>query len=137
VVVVNNILPNVTYEVTVTHSRPYVNPAEKLIKVSTFTDTYLEIPLTYKEFTLYLSVVDSVSGDLIAPYSVLVDNKTVIPSTTSRYAEVRVLYGTHVLRVGPAPGYENVYESFETTLAISSNQSVDVTLFATSDILSP
>ena len=129
VVVFNNILPNVTYEVTVTHSRPYVNPAEKLIKVSTFTDTYLEIPLTYKEFTLYLSVVDSVSGDLIAPYSVLVDNKTVIPSTTSRYAEVRVLYGTHVLRVGPAPGYENVYESFETTLAVSSNQSVDVTLF--------
>ncbi|MCC6033488.1 MAG: hypothetical protein LM561_05355, partial [Desulfurococcaceae archaeon] len=129
VVVFNNILPNVTYEVTVTHSRPYVNPAETLIKVSTFTDTYLEIPLTYKEFTLYLSVVDSVSGDLIAPYSVLVDNKTVIPSTTSRYAEVRVLYGTHFLRVGPAPGYENVYESFETTLAVSSNQSVDVTLF--------
>ena len=129
VVVFNNILPNVTYEITVTHSRPYVNPAETLIKISTFTDTYLEIPLTYKEFTLYLSVIDSVSGDLIAPYSVIVDNKTVIPSTGSRYAEVRVLYGTHVLRVGPAPGYENVYEPFETTLTVLSNQSVDVTLF--------
>jgi len=128
-VVFSNILPNVTYEITVTHSRPYVNPAETLIKVNTFVDVYLEIPLTYKEFTLYLSVADSVSRDLVAPYSVVIDNKTVIQSTTSRYAEVRVLYGTHVLRVGPAPGYENVYESFETTLTVSSNQSVDVTLF--------
>ena len=128
VVVFNNILPNVTYEIVVTHSKPYVNPAETLIKVSTFTDTYLETSLTYKEFTLYLSVSDPVSGDLIAPYSVVIDNKTVIPSTTSKYAEVRVLYGTHVLRVGPAPGYENVYESFETTLTVSSNQSVNVIL---------
>lgn len=129
VVIFDNILPNITYEILVTHSRPYVNPAEALIKITTFKDTYMEIPLTYKEFTLYLSVADSVSGDLVAPYSVIIDNKTVIPLSTSKYAEVRVLYGTHVLRVSPAQGYENVYDSFETTLVVSENQSVDVTLF--------
>ncbi|MFN3267897.1 MAG: hypothetical protein ACK416_01410, partial [Zestosphaera sp.] len=42
---------------------------------------------------------------------------------------VRVLYGTHSLRVSPAQGFENVYESFETRLTISENQSVNVTLF--------
>lgn len=129
VVVFDNILPNITYEILVTHSKPYVNPAEAFVEVSTFRDVYLEVPLTYKEFTLYLSVTDSVSGDLVAPYSVIVDNKTVIPSSTSRYAEVRVLYGAHVLRVGPAPGFESVYEPFETALLISENQSVEVTLF--------
>lgn len=129
VVVFDNILPNITYEILVVHSRPYVNPAEAFIETKTFRDVYLEVPLTYKEFTLYLNVTDSVSGDLIAPYSVVVDNKTVISSSTSRYAEVRVLYGTHVLRVSPASGFENVYEPFETTLTISENQSVDVTLF--------
>ncbi|MEM0348281.1 MAG: hypothetical protein QW309_06410 [Zestosphaera sp.] len=129
VVVFDNILPNITYEILVTHSKPYVNPAEAFVEVNTFRDVYLEVPLTYKEFTLYLSVTDSVSGDLVAPYSVIVDNKTVIPSSTSRYAEVRVLYGAHVLRVGPAPGFESVYESFETALLISENQSVEVTLF--------
>lgn len=129
VVVFDNILPNITYEVLVTHSRPYVNPAEARIEVGTFGDVYLEVPLTYKEFTLYLSVTDSVSGDLVAPYSVIVDNKTVIPSSTSRYVEVRVLYGTHSLRVSPAQGFEHAYESFETRLTISENQSVDVTLF--------
>ncbi|MEM0474896.1 MAG: hypothetical protein QXS11_06340, partial [Zestosphaera sp.] len=120
---------NITYEILVTHSKPYVNPAEASVEVNTFRDVYLEVPLTYKEFTLYLSVTDSVSGDLVAPYSVIVDNKTVIPSSTSRYAEVRVLYGAHVLRVGPAPGFESVYEPFETALLISENQSVEVTLF--------
>ncbi|MEM4427212.1 MAG: hypothetical protein QW036_00480 [Zestosphaera sp.] len=129
VVVFDNILPNITYEILVTHSKPYVNPAEAFVEVNTFRDVYLEVPLTYKEFTLYLSVTDSVSGDLVAPYSVIVDNKTVIPSSTSRYAEVRVLYGAHVLRVGPAPGFESVYEPFETALLISENQSVEVTLF--------
>jgi len=128
-VVFDNILPNITYELLVTHSKPYVNPAEAFIKVTTFRDTYLEIPLTYREFTVYLSVTDSVSGDLVAPYAVIIDNKTVISSSTSRSAELRVLYGTHVLRVSPAVGYENVYESFETALTVSNNQSVDVTLF--------
>lgn len=128
-VVFDNILPNITYEILVVHSKPYMNPVEALIETETFRDIYLEVPLTYKEFTLYLSVADSVSGDLIAPYSVTIDNKTVIPSSTSRHAEMRVLYGTHVLRVSPAPGFENAYESFETTLTISGNQSVDVTLF--------
>ena len=129
VVVFDNILPNVTYGILVTHSKHYVNPAEAFIKVTTFSDTYLEVPLTYKEYTLRLSVVDSVSGDLVAPYSVVVDNKTLIPSSTSRYVEVRVLYGTHVLRVGPAAGFENVYDSFETSLAVLDNQSINVTLF--------
>ncbi|MEO3994015.1 MAG: hypothetical protein QN229_06915 [Desulfurococcaceae archaeon TW002] len=129
VVIFDNILPNITYEVIVTHSRPYVSPAKARIEVKTFRDAYLEVPLTYKEFTLYLSVSDSVSGDLIAPYSVIVDNKVVIPWNTSRYVKVRVLYGTRSLKVVPAQGFENVYESFETELMISGNQSVDVTLF--------
>ncbi|MEM0014755.1 MAG: carboxypeptidase-like regulatory domain-containing protein [Zestosphaera sp.] len=127
-VVFDNILPGVRYEVLVNHSRPYVNPNSTYIEVSYFGDVQLEIRLTYKEYKVGLNVSDPITGGLIAPYTVMADGRVLIPSSTSRLAEVTLLYGTHELRIAPAPGYERVYEQYVTTLLVSQDVLLNVTL---------
>lgn len=127
-VIFENILPGIKYEVTVKHSKPYVNPNTTYIELSDFGDVHLNIYLTYKEFVISLRVSDAISGDLIAPYNVVADGRFLISSSVSRDAEVKLLYGVHNITVAPASGYENVYESFERTLLLSSDQTLEVTL---------
>ncbi len=127
-VVFENVLPGIKYEVVVNYGKPYVNPNTTYIELSDFRDVHLNIHLTYKEFLISLRVSDAISGDLIAPYNVVADGRLLISSSVSRIAEVRLLYGIHNITVAPASGYENVYESIERTLLLFSDQTLDVTL---------
>jgi len=128
IVTFENIIPGVTYEVFLKHVKPYINPINLSFTVREFRDVVLTVNMTYKMFKLKLNVNDGLGGDLIAPYKVVVDGKTLIASSRERSVNLNILYGTHTVRVEPAQGFENVYEPFETTIYLDRDMEVDVGL---------
>lgn len=123
-----NIIPFRNYTITVNHPEPYITSAQINIYPTSFEDIFRQVILDYKEFKLKISVQDDVSGVLIAPYQIMLDDNVVMDNVWESQVELDVVFGNHTLTIAPAKGFENVYEEVVKEISVVSDTKVNVTL---------
>ncbi len=127
-ITVNNLIPGMTYEIRVVPNLPYLREFSTSVVVEDYSDLIVEAYLEYKEYSVRLSVSDELSGDLIAPYTVLVDGEVLVASTTERFLDLLLLYGNKTITIRPADGFENVYEASGFSVFIDKDLELEVVL---------
>ena len=124
-----NIIPGEKYTLIVNHPAPYVMTFQETITPQNYSDLNIYLNLAYKIYNVTVSVSDSITGEKpLTPYDIYVDNKLVASKVNVMKVTLPLIYGTHEIKVTPSKGYENVYESYSTTVTVPKTSEINATL---------
>jgi hypothetical protein len=138
----DNILPGVEYSVEFKSPIPHVmNGSFKFIvseKDSSITVLSYENLIVGVEGSNILMAVKyieyPVNITLIDPYGfrgvfeIYLDGVKILDNVNTSRVSIRLPHGVHIVRVTPAPGYENIYEPREVNTTITSSTNIQVSL---------
>lgn len=146
VVVLNNILPRVTYRLSIRPVYDYIYPCRvtftiggnfKLVILGVENASYtveqapyrVVLNLSYVMYNITLRVVDALSGPtLVAPIDILVDGAPVVTKSVDGLHQFRLLYGRHTLTIKPSTGYEGAYYEYSLDMLTNRDQEIRVEL---------
>ena len=123
-----NILPNKNYSVVVIPSRDYILNYSSSIEVphckERCASTVVTCNLSYRDYVLKLVVQDEFGGAPLGRLSVTIDGKPYEYKVPEGLA-VRLLYGTHEIRIESPQGY---YQSYQDKVMVEADSELSVVL---------
>ncbi|MEM1596691.1 MAG: carboxypeptidase-like regulatory domain-containing protein [Desulfurococcaceae archaeon] len=140
---IRNILPGVTYNVSIIPSVNYIHNASfSLIlkdslsleitdvrNAAVYSDKCCRVFIntTYISYSVNLRISDEFSGpSLMAPIDIYIDNEPVVVEGRENMYSFRLIYGQHTITVQPSKGYENTYQPYAITLTIDKDVEIPV-----------